>query len=423
MNEVYVVDREGIDRTELEKAVDDVLSQYPDLKKVLIVPPDYTRCYSYAGEITRILYRKLTAAGAVVNVIPALGTHMPMNDEELSRFFGNEVPKEDILIHHWQTDTVKLGVIPADEVKKITDGLFDEEVDVEVNHLLLDGGYDRIFSVGQVVPHEVVGMANYSKNLFVGLGGRSMINKSHFISAVCGIEQTMGEVDCPARQLFDYAQQHYIDGKIPVTYMLTVVAQTDKNVSLLGFFAGESRKAFEEACRLSRKENIIHLDRRAKKMVVYLDPDELKTTWVGNKAIYRTRKELADGGELIILAPGVKGFGENDEVDAAIRKYGYRGRDYVLDLYRKGAFENMLMCAAHLIHGSSDGRFSITYATRPENLSKEDVESVGFKWADYEETAKHYDPAILDDGWHIGDDGEEFYYVGKPALGLWECDD
>ncbi len=422
MKDVFVTDRDGIDAPELERCVDAVLDQYPDLKKVLIVPPDYTRCYSFAGEITCIMYRRLKKAGAEVKVIPALGTHMPMSDEEISRFFGDAVPKEDILIHNWRTDTVKLGVVPAEVVSGLSEGLFGEEVEVEVNHLLADGGFDRIFSVGQVIPHEVVGMANYSKNLFVGLGGRSMINKSHFISAVCGIEQTMGVRDAAVRRLFDYAQQHFIDGKIPVTFILTVVAGTD-DVVLEGFYAGETRKAFEQACALSSEVNIVHLSRRAKKMVVYLDPGELKTTWLGNKAIYRTRKEMADGGELIILAPGVKAFGESDEVDEIIRRFGYRGRDYILNLYNKGAFEGNLSCASHLIHGSTDGRFSITYATRPENLSKEDIESVGFNWDDYTEMSKRYDPAVLKDGWNFTDDGEEFYYVGRPALGLWECDD
>lgn len=423
MKEIYMTNREGISREELEKLVDQVLVQYSDLKKVLIVPPDYTRCYSYAGEITQIMYRKLDAAGVTVHVIPALGTHMPMDDVEIQKFFGDVVPKENILVHHWQTDTVKLGTIPGEVVSKISEGLYDEEIEIEVNHLLVDGGYDRIFSVGQVVPHEVVGMANYSKNLFVGLGGRSMINKSHFVSAICGMEQALGVMDSPARMLYDYAQQHCIDGKLPVSFILTVTSETKDGVILQGLFADDSRKPFELACELSQELNIVHMERRAKKMVTYLDPEELKTTWVGNKGIYRTRMAVADGGELLILAPGVKAFGENEEMDSMTRKYGYKGRDYVLELYRKGAFEGRTMSAAHLIQGSSDGRFTITYATIPENLSKEEVESVGFQWADYNEVSKRYDPAVLKDGWNMTEDGEEFYYVGTPALGLWKCDD
>lgn len=423
MKEIYRTNREGISREELEQAVEELLAQYTELGKVLIVPPDYTRCYSYAGEITQIMYRYLTARGAVVHVIPALGTHMPMDDVEIKKFFGDVVPKENILIHRWQSDTVKLGAVPPEVVGGISEGLYEEEIEVEVNHLLVDGGYDRIFSVGQVVPHEVVGMANYSKNLFVGLGGRSMINKSHMLSAICGMEQALGVMDSPARKLYDYAQQHFIDGKLPVTFLQTVTSETEKGVILQGLYMGDSRRPFEMACELSQELNIVHVERRAKKMVAYLDPEELKTTWVGNKGVYRTRMAVADGGELLILAPGVKAFGENEEMDAMTRRYGYKGRDYVLDLYKDGAFEGKTMSAAHLIQGSTDGRFTVTYATRPENLSKEEIEQVGYQWADYEEVTKRYNPAVLKDGWNTTEDGEEFYYVGTPALGLWKCDD
>ncbi|MBQ9628684.1 MAG: DUF2088 domain-containing protein, partial [Synergistaceae bacterium] len=176
MKELLLTEEQnGVSRGQLEGMLDELLAQYSSLKKVLIIPPDYTRCYSYAGIITQILYKKLN--GVHVDVMPALGTHMPMSEEELNMFFGDVIPRERIIIHHWQTDTVRLGYVPAEVCAEISGGLFPEQIDVEVNHLLVDGGYDLILSVGQVVPHEVVGMANYSKNIFVGTGGREMINK------------------------------------------------------------------------------------------------------------------------------------------------------------------------------------------------------------------------------------------------------
>ena len=291
-----------------------------------------------------------------------------------------------------------------------------------MNRELIYGNYDLILSVGQVVPHEVVGMANYSKNIFVGIGGRQMINKSHMLSAVCGMEKALGVADSPARKVFDYAQDHFLSS-LPLVYIQTVTTlDEEENVSLKGLYIGSSRKPFEHAVELSSELNIVHLDRRAKKLVTYLDPYELKTTWVGNKGIYRTRMAVADDGDLIILAPGVKDFGENKEMDTMTRTYGYKGRDYVLKLFEEGAFENRIMAAAHLIQGSSDGRFRITYCTRPENLSKEEINNVGYEWADYEEMAKKYNPETLKDGWNILEDGEEIYFVKTPALGLWKVD-
>lgn len=422
MKELYITEEaNGIGREHLERAIDDMLQQFPGLGKVLIIPPDYTRCYSYAGIITQILYSKL-GEGVHVDVMPALGTHMPMDEEELDKFFGNVVPRDRILVHHWQTDTVRLGYVPAEYCAEISDGAFPEQIDVEVNHLLVDGGYDVIFSVGQVVPHEVVGMANYSKNIFVGTGGREMINKSHMLSAICGMEQALGVTDSPARKLYDYAQQSFVDGKIPMVYLQTVTTNAGSQVTLHGLYIGESRKPFEMAAALAQKLNIVHVGRKAKKVVAYLEPTELKTTWVGNKGIYRTRMIVEDGGDLVLLAPGIRAFGENAEMDAMTRKYGYAGTEQILDLYRQGAFEGKLMAAAHLIQGSSDGRFRITYATDPKLMSREDIESVGYQWADYNEISRRYDPKTLQEGWNILPDGEEIYFVGTPALGLWKCD-
>lgn len=422
MKELYLTEEEkGISGEQLEKMLDDLLVQYPDAKKVLIIPPDYTRCYSYAGEITQLLYKKLSSS-AQIDVMPALGTHMAMNEDEMQKFFGDVVPRDRIIVHHWQTDTVCLGYVPAEVCSEISNGLFPEQIDVEVNHLLVDGGYDLILSVGQVVPHEVVGMANYSKNIFVGTGGREMINKSHMLSAICGMEKALGVIDSPARKVYDYAQQHFIDGKLPLVYLQTVTTRENDTLKLHGLYIGESRKPFEKAAELAQKLNIIHVDHRAKKVVTYLDPEELKTTWVGNKGIYRTRMTVADGGELIVLAPGVIAFGENEEMDKMTRKYGYTGTEHILELYRQGVFEGRLMSAAHLMQGSTEGRFTVTYATRPENLSKEEIESVGYQWADYNEITKRYNPETLKEGWNVLPDGEEVYFVGTPALGLWKVD-
>ena len=423
MKELYLTEeKNGISDAQLDEMLRSLLSQWPDIHKVLIIPPDYTRCYSYAGIITQKIYQMI-GDKAHVDVMPALGTHMPMSGEEMQKFFGDVIPVDRIIVHHWQTDTIRLGYVPAEVCSEISGGLFPEKIDVEVNHLLFDGGYDLILSVGQVVPHEVVGMANYSKNIFVGTGGREMINKSHMLSAICGMEKALGVMNSPARKLYDYAQQHFIDGRIPLVYLQTVTTSENDAVKLHGLYIGQSRKPFEHACELAQKLNIVHVDRRAAKVVAYLEPTELKTTWVGNKGVYRTRMMIADGGELILLAPGIRAFGENEEMDAMTRKYGYTGTKHILDLYRQGAFEGKLMSAAHLIQGSTDGRFTITYATKPDLMSKEEIEGVGYQWADYNEISKRYDPKKLKDGWNVLPDGEEIYYVSTPALGLWKVDD
>lgn len=387
------------------------------LKKVLILPPDFTRFHSNAGLITNIFYHVLMDMGAEVDILPALGTHEPVSKEQSEMMFG-DIPYEKLIPHDWRHDVVKLGEIPSEFLEKITENLWHDPVSVEINRRLMDEQYDLIISPGQVVPHEVIGMSNHAKNLFVGVGGSDMINKSHMVGAVYGMERMMGKDNTPVRKLFDYGMEHYLAGR-PILFVLTVTTAPEGEIRTHGLFIGEDRRCLSEAVKLAQEKNIDFVEHGLKKCVVYLNPDEFKSTWLGNKAIYRTRMAMADEGELIILAPGVAKFGEDATVDELIRKYGYRGRLNILEEFRKEENQDLrdnMGAAAHLIHGSSDGRFSIVYAV--EKISKQEIENVGFQAADYRELAEKYDPEKLKYGYnHV--DGEEIYYIPNPALGLW----
>ena len=402
---------------ELEAAFAAWEAEKDSVRNALVIPPDFTRYHSNAGFITQVFYRLLTAKGANVDVLPALGTHVPVSASQWATMFG-DIPYEKMIVHNWRTDVVKLGEVPAAEIEKITEGLWKEPVDVEVNRRLMDEKYDLIVSPGQVVPHEVIGMANHAKNIFVGIGGADMINKSHMIGAVCGMEKAMGRDHTPVRQIFDYAFTHYVAQR-PILWVLTVNTAPGGKIRSHGLFIGQGRNCLTEAVKLAQVKNVDYVEHGLKKCVVYLDGSEFKTTWLGNKAIYRTRMAMADGGELIILAPAVHQFGEDQTVDGLIRKYGYKGRLHTLEVFRRDDAADLranMGAAAHLIHGSSDGRFSITYCVK--DISKEEIESVGFKAADYDEMARKYDPAKLEYGSNTVD-GEEVYFIPNPALGLW----
>ena len=408
----------GISDLQLKEALQKSL-EGRDLKKVLILPPDFTRMYSGAGKITAIYYELLKDT-CQVDIMPALGTHVPMTREEWVAFFGEGVPFDRMLIHNWRTDVVKLGEVPASFVSEVSEGLVNNSIDVEVNKTIFDSSYDLIMSIGQVVPHEVVGMANYSKNIFVGVGGSSMINSSHMLGAFYGMERIMGRDFSPVRRVFDYAEQNFI-ADLPLVYVLTTTTNKGDDVTIHGLYIGRERANFEAAVKKSQEINLTHMPNRLQKVVVYLDPREFKSTWLGNKSVYRTRMAIATGGELIVLAPAVSQFGEDPENDKLIRKYGYVGRKRVLELVEENEdLKNNLSTAAHLIHGSSDDRFKITYCTT--HLSEEEVRGVNFGYIPYAEAAAKYDPVKLVDGFNTVD-GEEIFYISNPALGLWVCDD
>ena len=391
-----------------------------ELKKVLLIPPDFTRYHSGAGVITQILYRML-APDCQVDIMPALGTHLPLSETERTAMFG-EIPADRFFVHDWRKDLVQIGEVPSSRLSEFSGGLVDYPVKVEVNKRLIartpaKKSYDLVVSIGQVVPHEVVGMANYNKNIFVGCGGKEIIDKSHFLGAVYGMERIMGRDYSPPRRLFDYAEEQFL-GDMPLQYILTVTtAAADGGIRLHGLFIGRERRVFEAAVRLSQEHNLILLDRPLPKVVVYLDPAEFKSTWLGNKAVYRLRMAVADGGELIIIAPGVRQFGEDKGIDRLIRKYGYVGRDRILELVEdEEDLRDNLSAAAHLIHGSSEGRFRVVYA--PGGLKRDEIEQVNFAYMDLAEAENRYNPAALQEGFNTVN-GEEVYFVKNPGLGLW----
>lgn len=412
----YAKEESGLSREDIRTALLRSLEGRA-VRKALIIPPDFTRFHSQAGLITNLYYHILTKRGAQVDVMPALGTHEPVSKAQWDVMFG-DIPYDVMLVHDWRHDVVKIGEVPAAYLEEITEGLWHDSVSVEVNRRIMDESYDLIISPGQVVPHEVIGMANHSKNLFVGVGGSDMINKSHMVGAVYGMERMMGKDNTPVRKIFDYGMEHFLKQR-PILFVLTVCTAPKGESVMHGLFIGEGRDCLTEAVKLAQEKNIDFVEHGIQKCVVYLEPSEFKSTWLGNKAVYRTRMAIADGGELIVLAPGVTKFGEDAQCDALIRKYGYRGRLHTLEQFNKSENSDLrenMGAAAHLIHGSSDGRFSITYAVK--DIGQKEIESVGFRAASYDEMLKKYDPSKLQYGYNTID-GEQIYYIPNPALGLW----
>ncbi|MCL2185802.1 MAG: lactate racemase domain-containing protein [Treponema sp.] len=409
-------------------ALSNALADIKNSGNVIILPPDITRFHSRAGFFTeiasRILDDKLKA------VLPALGTHMAMDKTEISRMFGS-TPIEKFLVHDWRNDVTELGRIEDNWVEKVCQGAVRYDWPVQVNKILRKdtGNFSLALSIGQVVPHEVAGMANHAKNLFVGTGGKEAIDKSHFAGAAFGMEKIMGRADTPVRALFDEGLRRFSKELPPVLWVLTVIGARSESEAkaagkergslvVRGLFIGFGRECFEKASALSREVNVNIMDEPVNKAVVYLEPEEYRTTWLGNKAVYRTRMVIADGGELIILAPALDRFGEDLSIDALIRKYGYRpAKEILAKVSTDTELQGNLSAAAHLIHGSSENRFTIRYCPGGK-VSRKEIESVGFEWGDLNEAKEKYQFESLISGWN-NVNGERIFYVPNPALGLW----
>ena len=383
-------------------------------KKILVIPPDITRLHSNAGELTRILYELWDAAnGTTFDILPAIGTHAPMTEPQIAEMYG-DLPKATYHVHHWRTGLYHFGEVPSEFIHEVSGGKLDYSIPVAVNRHLVEGDYELIISVGQVIPHEVIGIANGFKNVLVGAGGVEMINKSHFLGAVDGMERLMGRTDTSVRRVLNYAHMHYLK-QLGIVYVMSVMdVDTNGDRIMRGLYIGDDARTFETAAELSRNVNMTFLDEPLEKVVVHLDPREFRSTWLGNKAIYRTRMAMADDGELIIIAPGLREFGEDAEIDRLIRKYGYCGTPATLKAVEENSeLQDNLSAAAHLIHGSTEGRFKVVYAT--EHLTQTEIESVGYKWAPLDEVLPQYNPETLVDGFN----DDDFFYISEPGQGLW----
>lgn len=405
----------NLTRDDLKAGLYEALDRLGPRKKVMAIPPDITRYHSQAGILTDYSWEYYREK--ISDILPSIGTHYPMNEKEIGLMFG-KTPRSLFRVHDWRNGSMTLGDVPSDFVRQVSEGAVDYPIPFEVDKLVAEGGHDLILSIGQVVPHEVIGMANHNKNVFIGTGGREGINKTHFLGAAYGLERIMGRADTPVRRVLNYGTKHFAKN-LPIVYVLTVVDKVEADgFAVKGLFIGDDIECFNLAADLSLKVNFVMLDKPLKKVVVYLDPIEFKSTWLGNKSVYRTRMAIADGGELVVLAPGLKEFGEDPGNDRIIRKYGYVGTPRVLELIKKNDdLKDSLGAAAHLIHGSSEGRFSITYC--PGSLSKQEIESVNFKYADLNHMMKQYAPGRMSDGFNTMSNGEEVFFVSNPAMGLW----
>ncbi len=387
-----------------------------NIKKVLLLPPDLTRYHSGAGQLTEIIY-KLLPDGCKVDVIPTLGQHVPHTEKENKWMFGS-IPQKCFHIHDWRKGCKKIGEISADYVKQVSDGKANWSIPIEINRMVIENDYDLIINIGYVVPHEVLGFANHNKNYFIGLGGKETICTSHIMAASCGIENNLGKLVTPLRACYNKAEERYLN-KLPDVYLLIVMARNEENKLITtGLYAGDDIETYMMAAKRSKEQNITVFDKPVKKIVAVMQADEFRSTWVANKAIYRTRMALADNGELLIISPGLERFGEQPEVDALIRKYGYAGTQAVMEQYKKNDdMQDLAHAAAHLIHGSSEGRFTITYA--PGKLTRKEIESVNFKYTDLHDALTRYNPEKMSEGWNNMPDGEKVYFISSPSAGLW----
>ncbi len=367
-------------------------------QKILLIVPDHTRT-APVGLLFKNIHRQIGEATAALDVMIALGTHPPMDEEAICKRLEispeerrEEYAEVQFHNHEWNNPNAlrEIGVIPASDIAELSGGRFEMELPVTINRRLFD--YDQIIIVGPVFPHEVVGFSGGNKYLFPGVSGPELLNFFHWLGAVISNPKIIGHKWTAVRKVVDRA-----GGMVAVDKRcFAMVVRPDK--SLAGLFFGTPESAWDAAADLSDKTHIVYKDRPFH-TVLSCAPPMYDDIWVGGKCMYKLEPVLADEGELIIYGPHINSISHTHE--AGIQEVGYHCSSWLLEHWEK--YKNhpwgLLAHSSHVkgigqvIEGTEKPRANVTLATglseevcRQINLGYRNPESINIEdYADRED--------------------------------------
>ena len=350
---IELLTADGLDLSTLTEIVEQSLEVVQPGERVLAIIPDKTR-----DDNTHLLFpvanEFLSKRGvASFDALVAQGTHPPMSDSQKRSKIGAESFSGQLFDHRWDEpdELIRLGELSAETVQQLTNDLIGTAVPVSINKMLAPGIYDTVLVFGATVPHEVAGFAGGAKYFFPGVAGPELTHTTHWLGALAGIENIIGQVDTATRRLIEAATE-LISARI--ISLNTVVSRTSDELVTYALFTGDIREAFRRAAEVSRQVHIRYTGRKYKRVIALLDPhyDEL---WVGGKASYKLGAIIEEGGELIIYAPHLTRLSETH--GALIEKYGYAPLESVRDMLGVSPELRENLCiAAHLAHVAYAGR-------------------------------------------------------------------
>jgi nickel-dependent lactate racemase len=298
-------------------------------RRVLVIIPDGTRTMPMPLMFD-VIERELGPRTAALDYLVALGTHAPMNDEQLSRLIGRTVVNgmagtRRIMNHQWDDPGafVTLGVIPRHDIARLSGGLLERDVPVALNGVLLE--YEHVLICGPVFPHEVAGFSGGTKYLFPGVAAADIIHFTHWLGGLLTSSALIGTADTPVRAVIDRAA-----AMLPTPLSLLALVVTHDGIAAM--FCGDPKEAWRRAVAYSARRHIVWLDDPVDRVLAVMPP-MYADIWTAGKGVYKTEPAVADGGEVIVLAPHVT---EVSHVHGhLIGTVGYHCRDYFLAQWDK----------------------------------------------------------------------------------------
>ena len=355
-------------------------------KRLLLIVPDNTRS-GPVGTMFKLIFEQIGDKVKNLDILIALGTHQPMTEEQICQRLEitteqrqQEYSKVRFFNHIWDKKETftSIGKITAQEITDLSDGLFNEEVDVSLNKLIFD--YDEFFIVGPVFPHEVVGFSGGHKYLFPGIAGAEIIDFFHWLGAVVTNPKINGTKWTTTRKVVEKAASLI---NIP-RKLFAIVAVEGK---FKGLFIGNVIETWEQASDLSSKVHIIHKE-KSYKTVLGLAPEMYDDVWTAGKVMYKLEPVVADGGTLIIYATHITEISYTH--GKVIDEIGYHTRDYFLKRMEKfpDVPRGVMAHSTHVkgigtfIDGVEKPRINVVLATQ---ISKERCDKVNLGYMNPDE--------------------------------------
>ena len=366
-----------LSQAEVKEVITKGLASLPlDGRRVLVIIPDRTRTMPLPL-FFRVIVQALSPRTKVLNFLVALGTHPPMGEADILNMVGltpeekaSRYPTLGLFNHAWADPQAltTMGVIPAEEIASLTQGMLRQDVQVRLNRLILE--HDHLLICGPVFPHEVVGFSGGNKYFFPGIAGSEIINFTHWLGALHTSYKIIGTKDTPVRRVIDRAAAF-----IPKPRHAICSVVCHDGVS--GVYFGTPEEAYSAAADLSAATHIVWVE-KPYHQVLSVMPAMYDELWVGAKGMYKVEPAIADGGEVIVYAPHI---GEISYTHGAlIRKVGYHVRDYFLKQWQRFADVpgSILAHSTHLRgmgtyeNGVERPRIQVTLATGiPEEVCRQ----------------------------------------------------
>ncbi|MFC1840197.1 lactate racemase domain-containing protein [Thermodesulfobacteriota bacterium] len=296
-------------------------------KRILVLTPDSTRTCPLPmmiREIAQVVGSRI----AQLDFMVALGTHQPMERDEILSLYGltdetseKLLPGSRFMNHRWDLpDTLTvIGRLDEDDVEAVSGGRFRNSVDVSINRHVFD--YDLILILGPVFPHEVAGFSGGDKYLFPGVSGGDFLHFTHWLGAVVTNWGTIGIQNTPVREAITRAA-----GLVSVP-RLCVSMVVKPGMELAGLYVGETAESWAAAAELSAQIHILYKDNPFNTVLGTASP-MYEEIWVAGKVMYKLEPVVADGGTLIIYGKHINRV--SDTWGDQIIRVGYHTRDFFL---------------------------------------------------------------------------------------------